>query len=278
MRAEPLFNPYSMQGEFTSLEKLARGTERISNLEADTGGVGIRIWCILCGTTLCSWQTRSTHGVGGGPSGKAGFLQVKRWRVCWHGTPCISKCSYSDTNRKVLLCLSHTATGTSHSRSLTPDDDVFQYLAYTYASRNPTMKKGDQCKNKMNFPSGITNGYSWYPLKGKCLFPSSILLLTCLQRCQLAFVDPSSCQSLLRMMLSLLSCLCQLMSQKQGDGGCSDCPRAVQILAQRLPTWAGNYTRKVARMQPLPSGLIGKSNVQLSNCGGSVIRIKRRDL
>lgn len=57
------------------------------------------------------------------------------------------------------------ATGTVHSRSLTPDDDVFQYLANTYASRNPNMK-GDQCKNKMNFPNGITNGYSWYPLKG----------------------------------------------------------------------------------------------------------------
>ncbi|ELW67032.1 Carboxypeptidase M [Tupaia chinensis] len=58
------------------------------------------------------------------------------------------------------------ATGTLHSRSLTPDDDVFQYLAHTYASRNPNMKKGDQCKNKMNFPNGVTNGYSWYPLQG----------------------------------------------------------------------------------------------------------------
>ncbi|XP_039101575.1 carboxypeptidase M [Hyaena hyaena] len=58
------------------------------------------------------------------------------------------------------------ATGTLYSHSITPDDDVFQYLAHTYASRNPTMKKGDQCKNKMNFPNGITNGYSWYPLKG----------------------------------------------------------------------------------------------------------------
>lgn len=54
MRAVPLFNHYSMQGEFTSLEELARGTERMCNLEADTGGVGIRIWFILCGTTLCS--------------------------------------------------------------------------------------------------------------------------------------------------------------------------------------------------------------------------------
>ncbi|XP_005856670.1 PREDICTED: carboxypeptidase M [Myotis brandtii] len=59
-----------------------------------------------------------------------------------------------------------SATGTLHSRSLTPDDDVFQYLANAYASKNVNMKKGDQCKNKMNFPNGITNGYSWYPLKG----------------------------------------------------------------------------------------------------------------
>ncbi|KAK7801285.1 hypothetical protein U0070_006268 [Myodes glareolus] len=58
------------------------------------------------------------------------------------------------------------ATGTLLSRSLTPDDDVFQHLAYTYASRNPNMTKGDQCKNKRHFPNGITNGYSWYPLQG----------------------------------------------------------------------------------------------------------------
>ncbi|XP_053441390.1 carboxypeptidase M isoform X3 [Nycticebus coucang] len=58
------------------------------------------------------------------------------------------------------------ATGALYSRSLTPDDDVFQYLAHTYSSRNSNMKKGDQCKNKMNFPNGVTNGYSWYPLQG----------------------------------------------------------------------------------------------------------------
>lgn len=69
------------------------------------------------------------------------------------------------------LCLSNTATGTLLSRSLTPDDDVFQHLAYTYASRNPNMTKGDQCKNKRNFPNGIINGYSWYPLQGEHLFP-----------------------------------------------------------------------------------------------------------
>ncbi|XP_060050954.1 carboxypeptidase M [Erinaceus europaeus] len=58
------------------------------------------------------------------------------------------------------------ATGTLHHRSLTPDDDVFQYLAHTYASRNPNMKTGNQCKNIMNSRNGIINGYSWYPLKG----------------------------------------------------------------------------------------------------------------
>ncbi|KAL1765007.1 carboxypeptidase M, partial [Sigmodon hispidus] len=58
------------------------------------------------------------------------------------------------------------ATGTLLSRSLTPDDDVFQHLAYTYASRNPDMTKGNHCKNKRNFPDGITNGYAWYPLQG----------------------------------------------------------------------------------------------------------------
>nr|XP_017198693.2 carboxypeptidase M-like [Oryctolagus cuniculus] len=55
------------------------------------------------------------------------------------------------------------ASGALLSRSVTPADDVFQYLANIYASRNPNMKKGGQCENKLNFPNGVTNGYSWYP-------------------------------------------------------------------------------------------------------------------
>ncbi|XP_007463617.1 PREDICTED: carboxypeptidase M [Lipotes vexillifer] len=58
------------------------------------------------------------------------------------------------------------ATGTLYSRSLTPDDDVFQYLARTYASRNPDMRKRNPCRTKIEFPGGIVNGYFWYPLKG----------------------------------------------------------------------------------------------------------------
>ncbi|XP_007502945.1 carboxypeptidase M [Monodelphis domestica] len=57
------------------------------------------------------------------------------------------------------------ATGTNRGHSLTPDNDVFEYLAYTYSSKNPKMSQGDACDN-MNFRNGITNGFTWYPLKG----------------------------------------------------------------------------------------------------------------
>ncbi|XP_051856997.1 carboxypeptidase M [Antechinus flavipes] len=57
-------------------------------------------------------------------------------------------------------------TGTEQGHSLTPDNDVFEYLAYTYSSRNPDMKAGNYCKHSWNFRNGITNGYAWYPLEG----------------------------------------------------------------------------------------------------------------
>ncbi|XP_072483773.1 carboxypeptidase M-like [Notamacropus eugenii] len=57
-------------------------------------------------------------------------------------------------------------TGTKRGFSLTPDNDVFEYLAYTYSSKNPEMKTGNFCEKSINFPDGITNGYLWYPLKG----------------------------------------------------------------------------------------------------------------
>ncbi|XP_068937258.1 carboxypeptidase M [Petaurus breviceps papuanus] len=56
-------------------------------------------------------------------------------------------------------------TGTKRGHSITPDNDVFEYLAYTYSAKNPDMRIGDLCKNSV-FRNGITNGYTWYPLKG----------------------------------------------------------------------------------------------------------------
>lgn len=106
--------------------------------------------------------------------------------------------SHCIVTTRVSVCLSHVATGSLHSRSLTPDDDVFQHLANTYASRNLNMKKGDQCKNKMDFPNGITNGYSWYPLKGESPFTSIMLLMACAQGYPLVFVDPSRCPKVMR--------------------------------------------------------------------------------
>ncbi|XP_053506422.1 carboxypeptidase M isoform X1 [Ictalurus furcatus] len=50
--------------------------------------------------------------------------------------------------------------------SITPDNDVFVHLAKTYSVNHVSMQKGSKCYDSMDFPDGITNGYSWYPLQG----------------------------------------------------------------------------------------------------------------
>ncbi|XP_050533438.1 carboxypeptidase D-like isoform X2 [Daktulosphaira vitifoliae] len=50
--------------------------------------------------------------------------------------------------------------------SLTPDDDVFRYLASAYANAHPTMHKGYGCKESVEFKGGITNGAAWYETSG----------------------------------------------------------------------------------------------------------------
>ncbi|XP_044731066.1 carboxypeptidase M isoform X2 [Chrysoperla carnea] len=51
--------------------------------------------------------------------------------------------------------------------SLTPDDDVFKHLSYTYSKNHGKMSKGVSCKRVTNhFENGITNGAAWYPLTG----------------------------------------------------------------------------------------------------------------
>ena len=51
--------------------------------------------------------------------------------------------------------------------SPSPDDDVFQQLALTYASANPEMTKGHPCPNdREGFSHGITNGAAWYSVSG----------------------------------------------------------------------------------------------------------------
>ncbi|XP_072483774.1 carboxypeptidase M-like [Notamacropus eugenii] len=85
---------------------------------------------------------------------------------------CGYTCAAPPATRAQLLWLhmrsstSYEETGTKRGFSLTPDNDVFEYLAYTYSSKNPEMKTGNFCENSINFPDGITNGYLWYPLKG----------------------------------------------------------------------------------------------------------------
>ncbi|XP_025409980.1 carboxypeptidase D-like isoform X2 [Sipha flava] len=50
--------------------------------------------------------------------------------------------------------------------SLTPDDDVFRFLAKLYAKSHRTMHLGQGCDEDTKFKDGITNGALWYPVKG----------------------------------------------------------------------------------------------------------------
>jgi len=51
-----------------------------------------------------------------------------------------------------------------------PDNDIFKQLALAYSSPHPEMSTGDSCKNmpryQEHFDKGITNGASWYSVKG----------------------------------------------------------------------------------------------------------------
>ncbi|XP_043468801.1 carboxypeptidase D isoform X2 [Leptopilina heterotoma] len=49
--------------------------------------------------------------------------------------------------------------------SKSPDDNLFKYLAHTYADNHPTMRKGNSCSYE-EFRHGITNGANWYEVTG----------------------------------------------------------------------------------------------------------------
>lgn len=59
-------------------------------------------------------------------------------------------------------------------KSASPDDNLFQHLAKTYANAHPLMKKGNACSDD-DFPGGITNGAAWYDVTGM-LYNCSILI------------------------------------------------------------------------------------------------------
>lgn len=50
--------------------------------------------------------------------------------------------------------------------NITPDDDVFRFLAKQYAKLHPTMHEGQSCENRVQFKEGITNGAAWYETTG----------------------------------------------------------------------------------------------------------------
>ncbi|XP_060840610.1 carboxypeptidase D-like isoform X2 [Rhopalosiphum padi] len=54
-----------------------------------------------------------------------------------------------------------------NTESLTPDDDIFRFLAKQYAVLHPTMHNGLSCGDDyLKFKDGITNGAAWYQVIG----------------------------------------------------------------------------------------------------------------
>ena len=51
--------------------------------------------------------------------------------------------------------------------SISPDDDVFKFLALTYSKSHSLMSDLQTECDGMNFTDGITNGAEWYPVAGR---------------------------------------------------------------------------------------------------------------
>lgn len=103
-------------------------------------------------------------------------------------------------------------------------------------------------------------------IHSKVSFSSSFLLIDFLPTCQLVFVDPSSCQSLLGGAVPPVAS--QLMSQKQW--GVTDWAMFRYLFSIYL-LWARNCAKKDGQNTDPTLKFNRKSHVQMSNCGGSVL-------
>ncbi|KAI4887335.1 hypothetical protein NFI96_025827 [Prochilodus magdalenae] len=74
-----------------------------------------------------------------------------------HGGAVVASYPYDNTNGGDEL------QGVS---SISPDNDIFIHLAKNYSFTHSSMHKGESCYDTKGFTDGITNGYSWYALKG----------------------------------------------------------------------------------------------------------------
>ncbi|XP_071449065.1 carboxypeptidase D [Hetaerina americana] len=72
-----------------------------------------------------------------------------------HGGAVVASYPYDNSNSSGDCC----------TPSLTPDNDLFSFLAKKYSYAHPTMHKGTECKPD-NFTDGITNGAFWFYVKG----------------------------------------------------------------------------------------------------------------
>ena len=65
------------------------------------------------------------------------------------------------------FCISASQANGASRYSRSPDDDVFIYLSKIYSYAHRKMHLGQACGGGSGgFPDGITNGASWYPVRG----------------------------------------------------------------------------------------------------------------
>nr|XP_023668389.1 carboxypeptidase M-like isoform X2 [Paramormyrops kingsleyae] len=74
-----------------------------------------------------------------------------------HGGDMVASYPYDNSNKGIEL---------QGGASITPDDDVFVYLARTYSFSHTLMHMGKPCTDSTGFQNGITNGYRWYRVSG----------------------------------------------------------------------------------------------------------------
>ncbi|XP_043465878.1 carboxypeptidase M isoform X2 [Leptopilina heterotoma] len=78
-----------------------------------------------------------------------------------HGGALVASYPFDNTPNS-LLQMSYASTP-----SISPDDDVFRHLSWTYSKNHGTMYKGKACSpTQSGFKNGITNGAEWYSLTG----------------------------------------------------------------------------------------------------------------
>ena len=98
-------------------------------------------------------QDQNFDAFGGGR--QAETLSLMEWSL----SPFVLSANFRDGEVVVTYPFDHQRKGVRKTENLTPDEDVFQHLAGTYASNHKTMANSTKCYRRAE--NGFANGASW---------------------------------------------------------------------------------------------------------------------